>query len=50
MSRLDRDNLEAEIWEVEQTVKDINKILYGDEKDLQEAIEKEKKIRRKRKT
>lgn len=44
MSRLDRDNLEAEIWEVEQTVKDINKILYGDEKDLQEAIEKEKKL------
>ena len=43
-SRLDRDNLEAEIWEVEQVVKDINKILHGDEKDLKEALEKEKKI------
>ena len=43
-SRLDRDNLEAEIWEVEQVVKDINKILHGDEKDLKDAIEKEKKL------
>ena len=43
-SRLDRDNLEAEIWEVEQVVKDINKILHGDEKDLKEALEKEKKL------
>ena len=44
MSRLDKDNLEAEIWEVEQTVKEINKILNGDEKDLQDALEKEKKL------
>ena len=43
-SRLDRDNLEAEIWEVEQKVKVINKIIHGDEKDLQEALEKEKQI------
>jgi hypothetical protein len=43
-SRLDRDNLEAEIWEVEQTVKTINKIIHGDEKELQEALEKEKQI------
>ena len=48
-SRLDRDNLEAEIWEVEQTVKEINKILHGDEKDLKEALEKEKKLEEKEK-
>ena len=48
-SRLDRDNLEAELWEVEQTVKEINKILHGDEKDLKEAIEKEKKIEERQK-
>ena len=44
MSRLDRDNLEADLWEVEETVKEINKILHGDEKDLKEALEKEKKL------
>ena len=44
MSRLDRDNLEAELWEVEETVKEINKILNGDEKDLKDALEKEKRL------
>ena len=48
-SRLDRDNLEAELWEVEQTVKEINKILHGDEKDLKEALEKEKKLEERQK-
>ena len=37
-SRLDMDNLEAELWEVEQTVKEINKIIHGDEKDLEAAL------------
>ena len=48
-SRLDQDNLEAEIWEVEQTVKEIQKIIHGDEKDLKEALEKEKKLEEKEK-
>ena len=44
-SRLDMDNLEAELWEVEQTVKEINKIIHGDEKDLEAALEKEKQLK-----
>ena len=44
-SRLDMDNFEAELWEVEQTVKEINKIIHGDEKDLEAALEKEKQIK-----
>ena len=44
-SRLDMDNLEADLWEVEQTVKEINKIIHGDEKDLQAALEKEKQLK-----
>ena len=46
-SRLDMDNLEADLWEVEQTVKEIDKIIHGDEKDLQAALEKEKQLKRK---
>ena len=46
-SRLDMDNLEAELWEVEQTVKEINKIIHGDEKDLEAALEKEKQLKQK---
>ena len=45
-SRLDIDNLEADLWEVEQTVKEIDKIIHGDEKDLQAALEKEKQLKR----
>ena len=45
--RLDMDNLEADLWEVEQTVKEIDKIIHGDEKDLQAALEKEKQLKRK---
>ena len=44
-SRLDMDNLEADLWEVDQTVKEIDKILHGDEKDLQAALEKEKQMK-----
>ena len=45
-SRLDMDNFEADLWEVEQTVKEINKIIHGDEKDMQAALEKEKELKR----
>jgi len=45
-TRLDIDNLEADLWEVEQTVKEIDKIIHGDEKDLQAALEKEKQLKR----
>ena len=44
-SRLDMDNFEAELWEVEQTVKEIDKIIHGDEKDFQAALEKEKQLK-----
>ena len=44
-SQLDRDNFEADLWEVEQTVKEIDKIIHGDEKDFQAAIEKEKQLK-----
>ena len=45
-SRLDIDNFEADLWEVEQTVKEINKIIHGDEKDMEAALEKEKELKR----
>ena len=48
-SRLDQDNLEAELWEVEQKVNEINKILHGNEKDLEEAIEKGRKLEKREK-
>ena len=48
-SQLDKDNLEAELWEVEQTVNQIHKILNGDEKDLKEALEKEKQLEERQK-
>ena len=44
-SQLDMDNLEADLWEVEQTVKEINKIIHGDDKDLEAALEKEKQLK-----
>ena len=44
-SNLDMDNFEADLWEVEQTVKEINKIIKGDDKDFQAAIEKEKQLK-----
>ena len=48
-SRLDMDNLEAEIWEAEQTVNQIKKILNGDDKDMKEALEMEKRLEEKEK-
>ena len=48
-SRLDRDNLEADVWEVEQAVNEINKILHGDEKDLKAAEEKQKQLEERKK-
>ena len=44
MSQLDRDNLEADLWEVEETCKEINKLLHGNEKEVAEALEKQKKL------
>ena len=41
-NKLSQDFIEADIWEMEEKIKEINKILHGDEKDLKEAIEKEK--------
>ena len=46
-SKLDMDNFEADLWEVEQTVKEIDKIIHGDEKDFQAALEKEKQLKQK---
>ena len=43
-NKLSQDFIEADIWEMEEKIKEINKILHGDEKDLKEAIEKEKKM------
>ena len=44
MSQLDRDNLEADLWEVEEACKEINKLLHGDEKEVAEALAKQKKL------
>ena len=49
-SKLDRDNFEADLWEVEQTVKEIDKIIHGDDKDFQAAIEKEKQLKQIKRT
>ena len=43
-NKLTQDFIEADIWEMEEKIKEINKILHGDEKDLKEAIEKEKQM------
>ena len=43
-NKLSQDFIEADIWEMEEKIKEINKILHGDEKDLKEAIEKEKQM------
>ena len=47
-SQLDRDFLEADIWKAEQVLNDVKKIIHGDEKDLQEMIEKEKKLQQRK--
>ena len=47
VSQLDRDNLEAELWEVETAVEEINKILRG-EVDIKKIQQKEELIRKRR--